>query len=98
MTDISIRNLYKVYGDNPKVMMQYLLKGMVKKDLLDEHNHVLGLNNINLDIDYALNKGSIKKNPAIFHYNKNPRIVEAWKFSKNVKSNDPNWSLIETNV
>ena len=51
MTDISIRNLYKVYGDNPKVMMQYLLKGMTKKDLLDEHNHVLGLSNINLDIN-----------------------------------------------
>ena len=50
MTDIRIRNLYKVYGDKPKVMMQYLLKGMVKKDLLDEHNHVLGLSNINLDI------------------------------------------------
>ena len=51
MTDISIRNLYKVYGDNPKVMMQYLLKGMTKKDLLDEHNHVLGLSNINLNIN-----------------------------------------------
>ena len=42
------------------------------------------INNINFDIDHALKKGSIKKNPAIFHYNKNPRIVEAWKFSKNV--------------
>ena len=42
------------------------------------------INNINKDIDDALNKGNIKKNPAIFHYNKNPRIVEAWKFSKNV--------------
>ena len=51
MTDISIRNLYKVYGDNPKAMMQYLLKGMTKKDLLDEYNHVLGLSNINLDIN-----------------------------------------------
>ena len=50
MTDISIRNLYKVYGDNSKAMMQYLLKGMSKKDLLDKHNHVLGLSNINLDI------------------------------------------------
>jgi len=50
MTDISIRNLYKVFGDNPKVMMQYLLRGMTKKTLLDEHNHVLGLSNINLEI------------------------------------------------
>ena len=50
MTDISIQNLYKVYGDNPRGMMKYLLKGMTKKDLLEEHSHVLGLRNINLDI------------------------------------------------
>ena len=47
---ISIKNLYKIFGDNPKNMMQYLLEGTTKQDLLDQHNHVLGLNNINLDI------------------------------------------------
>ncbi len=51
MTDISVRNLYKVYGDNPKFMMQHIQKGVTKKDLLNEYNHVLGLNNINLDIN-----------------------------------------------
>ena len=48
---ISIKNLYKIFGDNPKNMMQYLLEGITKQDLLDQHNHVLGLNNINLDIN-----------------------------------------------
>ena len=47
---ISIKNLYKIFGDNPKNMMQYLLEGITKQDLLDQYNHVLGLNNINLDI------------------------------------------------
>ena len=47
---ISIKKLYKIFGDNPKNMMQYLLEGITKQDLLDQHNHVLGLNNINLDI------------------------------------------------
>ena len=47
---ISIKNLYKIFGDNPKNMMQYLLEGITKQDLLDQHNHVLALNNINLDI------------------------------------------------
>tara|TARA_B100000427_G_scaffold86145_1_gene70689 strand:+ start:3224 stop:4243 length:1020 start_codon:yes stop_codon:yes gene_type:complete len=47
---ISIKNLYKIFGDNPKNMMQYLLEGISKQDLLDQHNHVLALNNINLDI------------------------------------------------
>ena len=48
---ISIKNLYKIFGDNPKNMMHYLLEGITKQDLLDQHNHVLGLNNINLDIN-----------------------------------------------
>ena len=26
------------------------------------------------------------------------KVYDTWKFSKNVQSNDPNWSLIETNV
>ena len=26
------------------------------------------------------------------------KVYDTWKFSKNVKSNDPNWSLIETSV
>ena len=47
---ISIKNLYKIFGDNPKNMMQFLLEGITKEDLLDQHNHVLALNNINLDI------------------------------------------------
>lgn len=42
------------------------------------------INSINKDISKALQKGDIKKNPKIYHYNKFPRIVEAWKYSKNV--------------
>ena len=42
------------------------------------------INDINFDISEALDKGNIKKNPKIYHYNKFPRIVEAWKYSKNV--------------
>ena len=44
----------------------------------------LFINNINKDIEQSLNTGSFKTNPKIYHYNKYPRIVEAWKFSKNV--------------
>ena len=42
------------------------------------------INSINQDISNALNNGEIKKNPKIFQYNKFPRIVEAWKYSRNV--------------
>jgi len=52
MTDIkiSIQGLYKVFGEHPIDKMRYVLTGMSKKKLLDEHNHVLGLNNINIDV------------------------------------------------
>lgn len=42
------------------------------------------INNINQDIEKSLKTGEFKTNPKIYHYNKYPRIVEAWKYSKNV--------------
>ncbi len=42
------------------------------------------IDSINKDIDQSLSAGDFKTNPKIYHYNKYPRIVEAWKFSKNV--------------
>lgn len=42
------------------------------------------IDEINRDINNKIKEGSIKKNPDIYHYNSSPRIVEAWKYSKNV--------------
>ncbi|SFD95606.1 glycine betaine/proline transport system ATP-binding protein [Sulfitobacter brevis] len=54
MTDteikISIRSLYKVFGDDPLPALQYVKGGLSKADLLETHNHVLGLNDINVDV------------------------------------------------
>ncbi|MGH1445469.1 MAG: quaternary amine ABC transporter ATP-binding protein [Cognatishimia sp.] len=47
---ISIRNLYKIFGSTPDVMMEQVRKGMGKEELLEEHGHVLGLQNINVDM------------------------------------------------
>ncbi len=47
---ISIRNLYKIFGSTPDVMMEKVRKGMGKEELLEEHGHVLGLQNINVDM------------------------------------------------
>jgi glycine betaine/proline transport system ATP-binding protein len=47
---ISIRNLYKIFGDNPEPALQLVKEGMGKIELLEEYNHVLGLNDINVDI------------------------------------------------
>jgi len=47
---IKISNLYKVFGDDPKGAMEHVRKGATKQSLLDDHRHVLGLRDINIDI------------------------------------------------
>lgn len=47
---ISIRNLYKIFGPTPDVALAYVRRGMGKAELLEKHNHVLGLQDINVDI------------------------------------------------
>ncbi|PVA05879.1 quaternary amine ABC transporter ATP-binding protein [Thalassorhabdomicrobium marinisediminis] len=54
MTDttpkISIRGLYKIFGNDPETALQRVKDGIGKAELLSETNHVLGLNDINVDM------------------------------------------------
>ena len=52
---IKIKNLYKVFGNKPNKVMTQVRAGVSKDDLLSEHDHTLGLKDINLTI----NKGEI---------------------------------------
>ena len=47
---IQIKNLYKIFGKNPKSALDQVKDGVNKDELLEKHNHVLGLKDINLDI------------------------------------------------
>lgn len=47
---VSIKNLYKIFGPNGKKMVQKVEEGATKGSLQAEHQHVLGLNNVNIDI------------------------------------------------
>jgi len=47
---IQIKNLYKIFGKNPKSALEQIKDGVNKDELLEKHNHVLGLKDINLDI------------------------------------------------
>jgi hypothetical protein len=38
------------------------------------------------DVQKILRDNCFKTNPSIYHYNESPRIVEAWKMSKHIKS------------
>ena len=48
---IQIKNLYKIFGKNPKSALEQVKDGVNKDELLEKHNHVLGLKDINLDIN-----------------------------------------------
>jgi glycine betaine/proline transport system ATP-binding protein len=47
---ISIRNLYKIFGGDPQAALQLVYDGTSKADLLKYHGHVLGLKDINVDM------------------------------------------------
>jgi glycine betaine/proline transport system ATP-binding protein len=49
-TKVSIKNLYKIFGKSPEKMLPLVQKGLSKSDLLDQHNHVLGIDNVSLEI------------------------------------------------
>ena len=47
---IQIKNLYKIFGKNPKSALEQVKGGVNKDELLEKHNHVLGLKDINLSL------------------------------------------------
>ena len=49
-TKISIKNLYKIFGNNPNGLVSEVQNGVSKKELLEKFNSVLALDNVNIDI------------------------------------------------
>ncbi|WJS84389.1 glycine betaine/L-proline ABC transporter ATP-binding protein [Paracoccus sp. TOH] len=47
---VSIRHLYKIFGGAPRQALAHVHAGMHKTQLLKETGHVLGLNDINIDM------------------------------------------------
>lgn len=47
-TSIEIRNLYKIFGTNPKAHLDAVKGGLSKEELGQKHGHILGLNDINI--------------------------------------------------
>ena len=47
---ISITNLYKIFGPKDREMVRAVKAGLSKPDLLEQHAHVLGLSDINVDM------------------------------------------------
>lgn len=47
---VSIKGLYKIFGTNPQSVLPQVLQGMGKTEILEKHHHVLGLQDINVDM------------------------------------------------
>ncbi len=47
---VSLKGLYKIFGPRDKEMMPHVKSGMGKPELLEHHKHVLGLQDINVDM------------------------------------------------
>ncbi|WP_425039156.1 quaternary amine ABC transporter ATP-binding protein [Primorskyibacter sp. S187A] len=47
---VRIRGLYKIFGPKPQKVLPHVLGGMGKAELLASHEHVLGLRDINVDM------------------------------------------------
>ena len=47
---VSLRGLYKIFGAHDKDVLHHVQGGMSKEELLAQHKHVLGLNDINVDM------------------------------------------------
>ncbi|WP_392337005.1 ATP-binding cassette domain-containing protein [Loktanella salsilacus] len=88
---ISIRKLYKVFGDDPQPALQLVMEGMGKAELLEKHNHVLGLNDINVDIPAGkttviMGLSGSGKSTLIRHLNRliEPTAGEVWVDDDNI--------------
>ena len=48
---IKIESLYKIFGTNPQMGMEHVKNGVGKDELLSKYSHVLGLQDINLNVE-----------------------------------------------
>ncbi|MGI9478191.1 MAG: quaternary amine ABC transporter ATP-binding protein [Hyphomicrobiaceae bacterium] len=47
---VVVRDLYKIFGPDPQSVVDLARNGMSKTELLEQHGHVLGLRDINVDM------------------------------------------------
>jgi glycine betaine/proline transport system ATP-binding protein len=51
MSKIEIKNVYKIFGNNPQSVMPMVRDGATKEDVLEQTGHTVGLDNVSLNIE-----------------------------------------------
>ena len=94
-TKIEIKQLFKIFGDDPEGMLEKVRGGVSKDELNDQHNHVLGLSDINLKIpakgiQVVMGLSGSGKSTLIRHINRliEPTAGEVWIDGENVLEMD----------
>ena len=75
---VRLRGLYKIFGPKDKDVLHHVKEGVGKEDLLEQHKHVLGLQDINVDmqageITVVMGLSGSDKSTLIRHLN---RLIE----------------------
>lgn len=75
---IRIRSLYKIFGSDDRRLVEEVKAGMTKAELMEKHQHVLGLKDINIDmprggIQVVMGLSGSGKSTLIRHIN---RLIE----------------------
>ncbi|HBX26098.1 MAG TPA: glycine/betaine ABC transporter [Gammaproteobacteria bacterium] len=94
-TKVDIKQLYKIFGDDPEGMLEKVRGGVSKEELNDQYNHVLGLSDINLKIaaqgiQVVMGLSGSGKSTLIRHINRliEPTVGEVWIDGENVLEMD----------
>ena len=82
---VSLRNLYKIFGSDSQEALKHVKNGLSKEELLVQHKHVLGLQDINVDmqegeITVVMGLSGSGKSTLIRHLNRliDPTDGEIW--------------------
>ncbi|MEY5028204.1 MAG: hypothetical protein RLZ63_519 [Pseudomonadota bacterium] len=93
---IEIRRLYKIFGPQPDKCMALVAEGVDKDELRDQHGHVLGLRDVNLDIaagqiQVIMGLSGSGKSTLVRHINRliEPTSGQVWVGGEDVLSMTP---------
>ena len=51
MSKIEVKNVYKIFGDNPLKVLPMVQEGATKEEVLEETGHTIGLDNVSISVE-----------------------------------------------
>ena len=51
MAKIEVKNVYKIFGDNPSKILPMVQEGATKEEVLEETGHTVGLDNVSISVE-----------------------------------------------